>query len=159
MYAMAKGLWDKNSSFEDICEEYFTAAFREDGEIVEKYLSTLSELFDPAYFRGEKEVNSVYIEQNLLRAKEVIAEFVKAVLSEKAEKNVSWKYLKHHAELVDEYANVLMAYVGTKVTDEGKQQALFRLQKMMNEKEPVLHTVFDPTIFQTVYSRYLGNFE
>lgn len=159
MYAMAKGLWDKNSTFEDICEEYFTAAFGEDGKNVERYLSTLSELFDPAYFRGEKEVNPAAIEQKLLRAKEVIADFAKKQLSVKAERNASWKYLKHHAELADEYANMLMAYVGTHVTEDGKEQARKNLQKMMHKKEPVLHTVFDPTMFQnTVYRRYLEKF-
>lgn len=158
MYAMAKGLWDKNSAFEDICEEYFAAAFGEDGKTVETYLATLSELFDPAYFRGEKGTDPVYIEGNLLKAKEVIAEFVKTELAEKADRNTSWNYLKHHAELVDEYANVLMAYVGTKVTEEGKMPALRSLQKMMHEKEPVLHTVFDPTVFHSIYNRYLAKF-
>ena len=44
MYAMAKALWDRESTFEDICEEYFKAAFGEDGKAVEEYLSTLSVL-------------------------------------------------------------------------------------------------------------------
>lgn len=159
MYAMAKGLWNKKSTFEEICEEYFTAAFGEDGKSVEKYLSTLSELFDPAYLRGEKKVNPAAMEQKLLCAKEVIADFVKQQLFMKGERNASWKYLKHHAELVDEYANMLMAYVGTHVTEEGKEQAMKKLLKMMHEKEPVLHTVFDPTIFRdVVYHKYLAKF-
>ena len=155
IYAMAKALWNKKSTFEEVCEEYFTAAFGEDGSKVEKYLSTLSELFDPAYLRGEKELNPAAAEEKLLQAKEVIAAFEKEELAAKAEKNASWQYLKHHAEIVTQYADTLIAYIGTHVTEEGKEQALLTLQKLMHEKEPLIHTVFDPTVFHSIYRKYL----
>ena len=47
-YAMAAGLWNKNSKFEDISREYHAAMFGEDGAAVEAYLSKISELLIPS---------------------------------------------------------------------------------------------------------------
>lgn len=56
MYVLGKTLWDSGLEFEQIAEEYFTAAFGDDGLLCMKYLETMSEHFDPPYLRGQKAV-------------------------------------------------------------------------------------------------------
>ena len=155
MYSMAKALWDKTSKFEDVCDEYFTAAFGEDGKAVEAYLSTLSRLFDPVYMRGEKPKDPEGFARKCREAKSVIAAFKAEQLASKSGINASWEYLGYHAEIADKYADMLIAYsIGT---NEEKAAAKAVLCETVNKAEPFIHEVFDGVTFDRIYSKYVKN--
>lgn len=111
LYAMAKGLWDKESKFEDVSREYFAAAFGEDGEKVEKYLSELSDLFDPVFLRANKKVEKDVAIANIEKAKALIKEFSAKEINKKADTSPDWKYLQCHAEMVPLFADALIAKI------------------------------------------------
>ncbi len=155
LYAMAKGLWDKRSSFNKISAEYFSAAFGERGAEVEQYMATLSALFDPPYIRREKPLNPAQIDQNCQKIRKVIADF-KARCLEEQEPSSAWKILRYHAALCLKYADVLEAYAGTKTAD--RQRAKEALLHYAKEIERDTHFAFDPVIYQAIFRKYLDKF-
>jgi len=158
MYAMAAGLWDKTSVFEDVSAEYFTAAFGEEATAVETYLATLSRLFDPAYLRGDKPADPQGMTASWQEAKEVIAAFRAQYLNDKDHANPSWRYLYHHADIATLYADTLIAFKGTNVTDEGKKQAREALLAGLQQAHPYIHSVFDSLYFRGYNFRlYVGS--
>ncbi len=53
LYTLAKTLWNKESAYDAICEEYYTAAFGENAKAVQTYLEELSARFNYAYISRE----------------------------------------------------------------------------------------------------------
>lgn len=156
MYAMAKALWDKDSAFEEVCGEYFTAAFGEDGKAVEEYLSALSMLFDPVYLRHEKPLDPEKVEQNCLEIRRLIAEFESRYLSGKEGESASWKYLNYHADFCRQYADTLEAYLGTRTTKELREKAKADLMGYAKNILADTHVVFDSHTFECVF-QYLDD--
>ncbi len=157
MYAMAAALWDKNAAFNDVSAEYFTAAFGEDGPAVEAYMATLSRLFDPVYLRGEKQDDPEGMTASWQEAKAVITAFRQQYLSARGNVNPSWRLLFHHADIALLYADALIAYKGTNVTEQGKAQARAALLQGLRQALPYVHQVFDTNQFgNDVFFRYIG---
>lgn len=156
MYTMASALWNKDSTFESVCEEYFDAAFGTDGKAVETYLSTLSELFDPVYLRHEKPLDQERVEQNCLAIRNLIAEFEDKYLSQKEEKNAFWKYLKYHAGFCRQYADTMEAYLGDQTTKELREKAKADLMGYAKDILADTHNVFDSLLFECVF-RYFND--
>ncbi len=154
MYAMAKGLWDKNSKFSDVASEYFTAAYGEDAKIVENYLSTLSALFDPAYMRGDKAKDAAGQIVNYEKAKEVIAQFCAAHIAKNAETSPYWKTLQYHADLCLRYADVVIKCFSG-VDEAEKERAKDAFTDYIYSIEPMLHELFDAVNFDWSYRKYL----
>ncbi len=158
MYAMAAALWDKTSVFEDVSAEYFTAAFGEDAKAVEDYLATLSRLFDPVYLRGEKPEDPAGMQAQWQQAKATIAAFREQYLTAKGDVNPSWRYLTHHADIATLYADTLIAFKGTDVTEDGKREAKAALVAGLDRALPAIHNVFDTLYFRGYNFRlYVGN--
>ncbi len=154
-YAMAKGLWDKESQFEEIAAEYFTAAFGEEAKAVEAYLSELSVLFDPAYTRKEKPLDPAGVETRMKAAKERIDGFYAQY---KDKTGPSWELLKHHANFTKQYANTLAAYLGDGHTSEERETEKQKLMNLCYELEPYVHEGFDPHKFKDIFRRYWDKF-
>ena len=108
LYAMARALWDKESDFDKVAEEYFAASFGEDGEKVHKYLATVSDLFDPVFLRGNGGDNDTALEK-LAAVKEVMKEFAEKEICNKAGSSPDWKYLELHKEMATLLADALIA--------------------------------------------------
>lgn len=155
MYAMAKALWNKKSQFEDVACEYFSAAFGEDGQAVEKYLSTLSELFDPAYVRRDKPLDPEQVNSNCAKAKQVIDAFQKEYLQKDHGDASSWKYLNYHAQLCLKYIDVLKVYLGTQSDEDARNKAKEALLLYAGEIEKETHQVFDFQLYRVLFRRYL----
>jgi len=153
MYAMAVGLWDKNSKFEDICHEYFTAAFGCDGEAVMAYLSRITELFDPVFMRNEKPeaVKTAYD-----RAEKIIAlanDFEASHIERNKYENASWLYLSYHAEYCRRYAELMKRYA---VNDtEGMESVYNDFMYWIFENQPTLENVLDSSMIYEVCPRWL----
>ncbi len=153
VYAMAKGLWDKDSKFEDICDEYFTAAFGEYSRDVQDYLWKITELFDPQFMRNDhiEALPTAYE-----RAEKIIAlthEFEASHIAPNKDVNASWMYLSYHAEYCRLYAEVIKRYAKNDI--EGIKEWSEKYNLFIFGNEPVLHTVHDPSLFTEIFPRWL----
>lgn len=105
MIAMAEALWNKDTEFEMVSEKYFQDAFGENGKDVMTYLSTLSELFNPPYLRGECAVINAESALKYAKVETVVTEFKSVVNDNLAKGNLydaqrkSWENLIEHGEL------------------------------------------------------------
>ena len=155
MYSMARALWNKRSSFDAVCDEYFSAAFGDDGEKIKGYLSTLSDLFDPVYLRGEKPKDPDGIKARCAKAKQVINRFVTEYKPDKNSDNPSVRMLAYHAEICLSYADLLIAYLGGG-TEEDRCAAKDALYGTLHSVEPHVHAVFDVYNFKSsIFRRYM----
>ncbi len=140
-YAMAAALWDKTCSFEDVAREYFTAAFGIYGGDVEKYLSALSDLFDPEFVRHEKVKAADTVIADYTKAKEVINEFKEEFIDKNICLSADWKYLDVHAELCLKLADVYIKIYEGKAEDA---EAIFeKLKKYVHETVSDTYNVLD----------------
>lgn len=96
MYAMSRALWNKKLSFDEVCAEYFTAEFGEDGKSVCDYLTGLSKRFDPPYLRGEKPVIDPEAAERYSQIPSYIDEH-RHILSGKF--GIQWEKLRLHANM------------------------------------------------------------
>lgn len=152
MVVMGQTLWNIDANFDSIADDYFQSAFGFEGTLCREYLEKLSELFDPPYQRGEKPVISEDNAINFSRIHGVIAEFKSIIERNLVNENncweKSWLYLKHHAEIYDLYAGALEAYArGDNEIASGRWE---EVKQMINEREEVLHPVFDLRAFTLV---------
>ena len=152
-YALARALWDKNSDFSEICEEYYSAAFGEHGKAVDDYLANISELFDPMFMRNEKpEAHATALE----RCDKILAlvdAFEASHIVPNETLNSSWKYLAYHANHCRLYAKLIRCYA---LKDEpGIAEYTKRFSTYIFENEPELNTVFDSCMFDEVYQRWI----
>ena len=132
MYAMAKGLWDKHSRFEEISAEYFRAAFGEQGPAVEHYLSSLSNLL-----RGLLTADA----STLDRAEKLIRDFARTWLVVFGNTSVDWRMLAYHSE----YCSLLLDVLRTRASGDRKEtEARCRaVRAWLFRNEPFLHTMLD----------------
>lgn len=155
MYSMARALWDKESSFNSVCDEYFSAAFGNDGEKVMNYLSTLSTLFDPVYLRGEKPKDPEGVKAHCAEAKQVINTFKQSFAPSYDSVNPSIRLLAYHADVCLSYADMLTAYLGGG-NEEERADAKERLYDVIHSIEPYVHAAFDLDNFKDcLFKRYL----
>lgn len=163
MYAMARGLWNPAESFRSVEEEYFRAAFGPDWQMARSYLYEMSELFDPPYLRGDsggaRAAANVHCDRvpGFSRVPDLIAAYKPVILSHANQDNpvwaASWRYLLHHAEIVDPLARAYAA------REQGEAHAAHahwtKAARAAWEREPELHQVFDVYLFdQTLSSRF-----
>ncbi len=150
LYSMAKALWNKNSKFEDIAKEYFTAAFGEDAEVVEAYLSTLSKLFCPKFMRNESSLTNEEMAASVREAKRTVIEFNADHIKAKKDISIDWKLLDYHADICIMYADMLLAGLG------GDENAMKREWKVLadyiSRTEPELHEYLDMRSFRFCWS-------
>ncbi len=153
VYAMARGLWDKNSKFEDISREYYADMFGEDGPAVEAYLAKISELFDAKFMRNEKPEAHKTALARMDAIDALVDDFVKSHIEPNKDKDASWYYLSYHAEYCKMYAELIRCYCSE---DEAKIEAQTKAFTSFHfEHEPELHTVLDSCLFDEVYQRWI----
>ena len=105
MAAMAVALWNSAADWAETAADYFTAAFGPDGPQVFAYLTKLSKLLCPPYFRGETDRVSPETAASLAQVpafldgfSPVIAKNLTAGLP--AVQRRSWEYLDWHARYI-----------------------------------------------------------
>ena len=155
MYAMAKGLWDKESRFEDVVKEYFTAAFGEDGEAVAEYLKTLSTLFHPPYIRNELSGTEEFLVNDFAKIREIVEAFRTKYIEPWMGTDASWNYLSYHANMCLLLGDVLkLRTLGEKEASIAKAKEFLQY---LNEIETETHPVFDTqnSFKKKIYGQYL----
>ncbi len=152
MTVMARTLWNRDLSFDEIAGDYFESAFGPDGAVCREYMAKLTELFDPVYMRGEKTVVDPEAAERLSRIPDVVREFLPVIerntSSDNACRAKSWEYLRYHAGVCTLLAKALEA----RARDD-KETALAeweRTKRFVQENEPVLHPVLDVWNFVNV---------
>lgn len=156
MYAMARGLWDKTSRFEDVVREYFEAAFDEDAEAVAVYMRTLSALFHPPYLRGELPQEDLALAADFAKIPRVVAQFRRDYLETNRDKSPAWKYLTYHADVCVLLSEILQLQASGQTeaaADRGKE-----LQQYLRQTEQFTHPVFDTHNAQLkhLYGRFVA---
>ncbi len=153
MYAMAAGLWSKNSKFEDISREYHAAMFGKDGPAVEAYLSKISELFDPKFMRNDNPEAHRTVKERMAAINKLTDEFKASHIDAKRDTNASWNYLWYHADFCKEYAKLILAYESDdQAVIDAATDAFTRYHFGI---EPEIHSVFDNMFFDEVYQRWI----
>ncbi len=153
LWAMARGLWDKESKFEDVAREYYELAFGEDAEAVSEYLSKITELFDPAFMRCDNDAAFSTSTQRMDGVDKLVDSFKLSHIDKNKDKDASWKYLWYHAEHCKLYAAVVRAFA---LGDEAeKDESMKAFTDFTYRTEPVLHTVHDAAYFNGVYKGWL----
>jgi len=160
MYVMAEGLWNPERRFGEVEQEYFAAAFGPDWRAARGYLYELSELFDPPYLRGDRQMTSnsdnVRCDRrpDFGRVPEVVDCFM-PVVEEHAESPqpvwaASWRYLLHHAAIVKPLAQ---AYDARENGDAAAAHEFWMQASWAAwEREPALHPVLDVYLFDRTLS-------
>ncbi|MGI5897444.1 MAG: DUF4838 domain-containing protein [Oscillospiraceae bacterium] len=151
--AMAKALWNHQSSFEQVAKQYFQDVFGEYAEEMECYFKDLSRLFHPPYLRLEEEI----VNPERARDYQLLVSRIqqtKPLLKQAAQKaaasydRMTWKYLLVHAEICS-----LMASTLEKMALGNQEKAEELWQKTVdyaNQMEPELHRVWDVSYFLKV---------
>ncbi len=159
MLAMAETLWNRDTKFSDIARTYFTAAFGEDGIKVRRYLSVLSEMFDPSYLRGENPAVDEEKARIFAKIPAVIADFMPHITRNLAKPHLpatvkkSWEYLLYHAQGTSQLAKAF-AFRADGMNDDALA-AYEAVCDYYNRVEPEIHPVFDNfKFFQAMNKRF-----
>ena len=156
MAAMAAALWDRNTDYQQMADEYFAAAFGPDGSLVKDYLEELSRLMTPAYFRREMGDVSPEAAENFQQVPCLTGEFVSVILDNldrplpKAQ-HQSWVYLDFHRRFTE-----LLAATAQLLAQGNREEALNRFQRVcryLQDHELEIADVFDVYEFQATIRR------
>ncbi len=152
LYAMAKGLWNKNITFDEISDEYYDALFGENGETIKNYMTHLTALFNPAYLRGELgKINS----EDAGRFASVPAYIteMKPLFDSKAKCGRQWEKLSVHAMLCIILAEGLAARASG--DSETANEKYRELVKAAYESENITIDSLDLWNYENVMKRIL----
>jgi hypothetical protein len=108
-YTMAKTLWNKNLSFEEIKDEYLSCAFGEKAAVVQEYFEKLSDLTCLPFVIGEVKFTADEVKERYTLLKETAIKFREEYLEDLKETSDEWKFLYLHSFLVPVFADVYMA--------------------------------------------------
>ena len=155
MVTMGWTLWNSRISFEDIVEDYFRAAFGQDGEKCYEYLKQLTDLFDPVYLRGEKTEVDPQAVRAFNQVQKLIEEFEPTIARNIGLNNAcqaySWRYLQQHADICKALAHALEARA------RGDRDLAIRrwesVKSLVWSREDILHRVFDVWLFINTVGR------
>ena len=149
MYILGEVLWNREIDYSEMINDYFVKVYGDDGELCMKYLEKISELFDPAYLRGEKGVISQENWEKLEKVPETIYNFLPTIKNNMEDRSNSrayaWKMLKIHAEIILVFTEFLSAYA-----EGNKEKAELLKEKFYNivaKNEEELQTVLDGHMF------------
>ncbi len=158
MVTLGRTLWDDRVSFEEIAEDYFRSAFGPDGGLAEDYLSSLSQLFDPPYLRGEKPQVDPEAAERFAKISDLVRDFRPVIHRNLSAEDpcwaTSWRYLAYHAELVPLLAQALEARARG-----DQEQALAwwaKAKAWAQDHEDAAQSVFDLFEFIQCWPKKLG---
>ncbi len=148
VYAMAKALWDKNADFDDVADEYFNIEFGEAAKDTQRYLSRLSELFDPVYLRDEKPARSAESCKGFSEIPLLIEKFKEEhpELSEDNE-SIAWKTLAIHAEAMKLLSKLLVR----RALGEERTEVYKELSEFLGSKEEYINQRIDLWNYVTLF--------
>ena len=163
-YAYARTLFDTDSTYEGLAEEYFRVAYGKDWREFLSYLERLGEAFDQKYLEGEgssnREISAYYNPEyleNLASVTKILDEGASLISSHYNSENrietVSVRLLEDHTDLCKYLVNVLKnKCVGRDA------EAMAEFEKFTEEfgaREARIEGYYDHFIFAAAYHRIL----
>lgn len=153
-YVYGRKLFDKNADFNELAEEYFSAAYGEDWKSVYNFLKKVSEAFEFKYMIQNK-WNLTEDEIEILCGKMKKIQLDAEEFEKKCSDNftgvlrcisVSWQLINLHCTFVKKYAECV--YFKAKKEDGEAYKKWFDMVKYMYKKEPEFQRYFDVNLFQ-----------
>lgn len=154
-YTMAKTLWNKKCTFEEIKNDYFTTAFGEDAELVENYLSEISDLACPPFVRGNLKLSAKEVIERYTKLKEVVVSFRENHAQKMADASLDWEHLYIHTFMIPIFADVYMArYSGD---EDAVQVHSDEFRACVDKYQPMIDDVCDDYHMKfTLLKKYLA---
>lgn len=153
-YTMAKTLWNKELSFEEIKDDYFVTAYGENAKIVDDYMAKLSELACPAFVIGETQFTKEEVTERYTRLKETVAKFKEEYIEKYKGSSDHWDYLYAHSLLVPIFADVYISRYNGDEEAVKKYSNVFK--ETLKQLQPGIDTVCDDvTLIFDLLSKYL----
>jgi hypothetical protein len=158
MHVMGRTLWNDALPFEEVMDEYFSAAFGPEWMLCKEYLTGLSALQDVVPVREKGLGVDPQAQIKLQQALKVIQDFQPVInrnlaLPDRCQRK-SWFYLQAHAELMQRYLRLLSAKAA------GEEEAMHRLweeiKRFAQEQELSLQPVFDTYHFIDSFEHYFA---
>jgi hypothetical protein len=162
-YVLGNTLWNKTKSFEEIKDEYFTAAFVENGKAVSEYLEEISNLACPEFVRGKIipgfiEFSRDEVIDRYSKMKTVVKTFSKDYIQKFKEASADWQYLDVHSTLVCLFAEIYMAKYS--LDDKKVEELSNRFRAFVKESENIIDAVCDDMyLCDTVLGKFLSRHE
>lgn len=155
MHLLGSVLWSGRENFDAAAAEYYAACYGEDGEEVRKFLSALSERFEPRVLRGELPIRSQKNAQNYraipLLIDGILPTVEKNLQTEHPLRRRSWECLRFYTRLCRQMALVLALLAQGK--KEEMPAAWERLQTLARENELRFQREFDVFNFLLVWTK------
>lgn len=157
-YIMGKVLWNNNTKFDDIVNEYFEVAFGKDGKKCRDYLKKLSDLFGPIYYKGTDDIKfNDEDKRSFLSIPEYIKSFKpiieKNLSLENVEQRTSWFYLNIHANISTMFAYMFIMFVGGNI--DASKQKWNEIKDYIQKNEDLIQPVFDVYQFIKTVEEFL----
>ena len=164
MVAMGNTLFDRDTDYTALSEEYFKGAFGEDAEKVREYLESMSVLLSPANFRvgGEGGIeeegvgftdttsrswkNNPFVLERARKLPELLDSFLPVIernlkAAVEPARRESWRYLGIHSDICRYHGRILEA--GAEGDDDRAKAVFAELRDFLSERELEYHRVFD----------------
>lgn len=175
---MGETLFDRNTDYDTVADEYFEGAFGKDGALCRKYLEELSPLLCPSNVRvggsiGVEEegiisaeipnkkswINNAYVAAQVAKIPDLIDEFLLVIrknisLAQDESRLMSWNYLTYYSEICRMYSRIL--YAGAINNMEKAKKHYDELIEYLEIHELEYHNVFDYFLFKRFISLKLN---
>lgn len=110
-YVMGRTLWDKSADYNDLCDEYFTAAFGDQGDQVRKYLQAISDHSSSDYFNAIGPRHNPEMGQRFEKIVSLTTDFLTTVNQALPEttgvQRQNWRVLDYHRQAYGQLALAL----------------------------------------------------
>ncbi len=162
MITMAETLWNKETKYSDIVRRYFADAFGPEGIKAWRYLSKLSETFDPVWLRNEKPAEDRAKARAFADLPDYIQSFIPTIHRNVSDQTLnptvrkSWEILLYHAQ-----ACILFAEACEFRAAGMQEEAVAKFDQLMlyyHQVEAEIHPYFDPYIFRDAVQRRMKTF-
>ena len=152
MTAMAEALWNQNADFDAVAADYFRSAYGNWGELVREYMAALSEAFDPAYIRANKDIVNQKNAKKLAGVEDIVKDFAQTIKIHAQDASLeeavlaSWENLRYHGV----YCTMLSRALAKRAEGDfaGGKKILQELVNFVRSNELRLQKVLDVFEFQ-----------
>lgn len=153
-YMMAKNLWNKELSFEEVKDEYYNCVFGEHAKLVEDYARKLSDLTHLRFVIGQVKLAPEEVVERYTLMKETAIKFREEHLEALKDKSTQWEYLYIHSFFVTNFADIFISrYSGD---EEAVEKYCAQFREKLEQYKPVIEDVCDDVgISFSVIDRYL----
>jgi len=156
-YAMGQTLWDNGQNLDVLRDDYFMAAFGQDGGACKEFLKVAAEILSQAVRFEDRVVLTAQAPMQLFKLEARVTEFERLLARNTAVTDLararSWYYMGWYVRLLREF----VALLGAMTTS--KQDAVLaswqRFRSFLTSNEIHYHAVFDVPDFLGTLERYI----